>query len=138
MTVVISMKEHRRSAGRPREHDLTRTPLGRWVLANFRGNWLDIARELGVDLSSLECIVRGEGDFGADLVGRFLAEVERRVCPEIASACGLKPATFAKYANGTLRPHSEYAIKIKRYSEHCTPESPLDLDALLDYDRMAA
>ncbi len=137
MAVVISM-ERKRGAGRPREHDLTQTPLGRWVLENFKGDFLDIAKELGIDISALEKVLSGEMNPGEDMMGRFLAEVEKRVCPKVARLAGLKPDTFIKYANGTLVPSSTFAVKIKYFTQKQTPANSLDLDALIDYRRKNA
>jgi hypothetical protein len=134
MGAVIQMNSKRE--GRPRSHYLSDTPLGRWVLRHFKGSYLHVARDLGIDISALEKMIKGELNMGADFDSRFWTYIEQEVCPVVAEKIGLKtPTTFTRWANGSVEPSSSAAKVIKYFSEMYTPEDPLDLDALIDYRR---
>jgi len=138
MGTVTIMSEHKK-AGRPRAHLLTDTPLGRWVLRHFKGDYLQVARDLGIDISALEKMIRGELNLGAAIDAQFWTHIETQVCPVVARKIGLEPSTFVKWANGTNVPKSASAKIIKYFTEKFSPEDTLDLDALLDYEpRQAA
>jgi hypothetical protein len=137
MATVIYMAEQKRS-GRPRSHLLINTPLGRWVLRNFKGDYLKVAKEMGIDLSALERVIKGELNLGQAFDVRFWTYLENELCPLVAAKIGVEAITFAKWANGSYVPSAGSAKVIKYFSEKYAPQDPLDLDALLDYQRSAA
>jgi hypothetical protein len=77
MMVIVPMEEKRRGAGRPRKHNLM-TPLRKWVLANFQGDYMKMAEDLGVAVSYLEQILTGAEYPGVKLAIKIRDYVNER------------------------------------------------------------